>query len=92
MTPRPIPIPSVSSTLVAIVVAAPLTLEALTPWNTSSARVAPIGSITIPSHFTTALIRRFGLTVRSSGAMTVGPVTTRIAPSRKATRQCRPTR
>jgi len=52
--------------------------------NTSTARVAPTGSITMPSHLRIAPTGGEGRTWRRSGWMTVGPVTTRIAPNSRA--------
>ena len=49
-----------------------------------------MGSMTMPSHFTTLPIFREGLMCLRSGAITVGPVTTSIAPNRAATRQSNP--
>ena len=51
--------------------------------NTRTASTAPMGSMTMPSHLSVLETRRLGRTCRSNGPITVGPVTTRIAPSRK---------
>jgi|TARA_B100000959_G_scaffold123970_1_gene130151 hypothetical protein len=48
--------------------------------KTNTARRAPIGSITMPSHLRILEIVAFGRTVLSIGITTVGPVTTAIAP------------
>jgi hypothetical protein len=50
--------------------------------KTKRASTAPLGSPTMPSHFTIEAIFRRGLINRSSGATTVGPVTTKIAPNK----------
>gem|GEM_PF-2409495 len=49
--------------------------------------MAPMGSMTMPSHLTMEEILRTGLMTRRRGPMTVGPVTTRMAPRREATVQ-----
>ena len=49
--------------------------------KTSTARVAPTGSIMMPSHFSTEATRLVGRTWLSRGMTTVGPDTTKIAPS-----------
>jgi hypothetical protein len=51
---------------------------------TRTASAAPIGSMTIPSQWATRATVPTGRTWRSSGPTTVGPVTTTIAPSRRA--------
>jgi len=56
-------------------------------WKTRTARMAPMGSMTMPSHLTMEEILRTGLMTRRRGPMTVGPVTTRMAPRREATVQ-----
>ena len=58
--------------------------------NTSVAKLAPTGSIMIPSHFKMGAMEPVGRTCRSSGPMTVGPVTERIAPNSVDTAQPRP--
>ena len=58
--------------------------------KTSTAKTAPMGSITMPSHFNVDATRLLGRTCRSSGPITVGPVTVRIPPSRKASSQSKP--
>ena len=52
--------------------------------KTRTASKAPSGSITIPSQRSTLATFVFGLTILSMGIMTVGPVTTTIAPNKKA--------
>ena len=59
-------------------------LLALSDAKTTTATIAPIGSIITPSHFSVALTRSGGLTNESSGSTTVGPETIRIAPTRTA--------
>ena len=54
------------------------------------ARITPRESFTIPSHFNTAPIRGFKRAWRNMGIITVGPVTTNIAPNGTATAHCRP--
>ena len=52
--------------------------------KTNTATVAPTGSIKIPSQRKTEAIFAVGRTFRSSGAMTVGPVTMISAPKSSA--------
>ena len=52
--------------------------------KTKTASKAPKGSITIPSQRSTLATFIFGLTTLSIGIITVGPVTTTIAPNKKA--------
>ena len=59
-------------------------------WYTSSAKMAPSGSTTIPSHLSRALTRRVGRNCRKIGLITVGPVTMRIAPNSRETRPSNP--
>ena len=60
---------------------------AMAAWKMRTARMAPIGSTTMPSHLTMEPTLREGLMCLMSGAMTVGPVTTRMDPRMAATRQ-----
>ena len=55
----------------------------------STAKIAPTGSIRIPSHFRTAPTRSVGRMWSSSGRTTVGPESERTAPSRIAIRVSR---
>ncbi len=55
-----------------------------------TARMAPIGSTTIPSHRKIEEILRLGFMSRSRGAITVGPVTVRIDPMTAAIRHSYP--
>ena len=50
----------------------------------STARIAPTGSLRMPSHFTMWLTRPRGRICRSIGPITVGPVITSSAPTRRA--------
>ena len=59
----------------------------MTASNTSTAKRAPIGSITMPSHRNIRSISCVGRIELSKGAITVGPVTTSTAPNTAATRQ-----
>ena len=52
---------------------------------TNTTAIAPIGSMMMPSHFKILLMFFFGLTLRNSGAITVGPVTQTSAPNNSAT-------
>ena len=54
---------------------------ALSAVNTTTPSSAPIGSISTPSHLSTERTFSDGRTNSSSGSTTVGPDTTRIAPS-----------
>ncbi len=58
--------------------------------NTSTASSAPMGSLMMPSHFSTAAGRAASFACLSSGMITVGPVTMRTAPKRIATGQTSP--
>jgi hypothetical protein len=58
--------------------------------KTSTASIAPSGSIRIPSHLRMAANLRVRGTCLSNGTITVGPVTTRIAPNNNATWQSNP--
>jgi len=51
--------------------------------KTNRASIAPIGSFTIPSHFNIEFTCPFGFTNLKRGIITVGPVTTKIAPSKR---------
>ena len=68
----------------------------VTPWparmasKTSTASSAPMGSMTMPSHLRTLPLVPVGRTKRSSGPITVGPVTLRMAPSSRAMLQFSP--
>ena len=53
--------------------------------STSSVIVAPMGSLTMASHFRNEADRGSSFAWRSSGMMTVGPVTTKMAPTSIAT-------
>jgi len=59
-------------------------------WKASTVMSTPTGSLTMPSHFSSAADSLFSRAWRSSGMITVGPVTTRMAPSTTATGHARP--
>lgn len=59
----------------------PLSSPATTAWKTSAPRMPPTGSIREPSQTRMRCSRSEGRTKLSSGPTTVGPDTTRIAPS-----------
>ncbi len=60
---------------------------AMATWKMRTAMMAPMGSTTMPSHFTMEPTLRDGLMCLMRGAMTVGPVTTSMDPSMAATCQ-----
>ena len=55
-----------------------------TATKTTTPRRAPIGSTSVPSHFRSARTGPIGRMKASSGSTTVGPDTTRMAPTRNA--------
>ena len=59
-------------------------------WNVSTASSTPTGSLTMPSHLSSEAVSLFSRAWRSSGRITVGPVTTRMAPSTHDTGQLSP--
>ena len=59
-------------------------------WSVMSASSTPMGSLMIPSHLSSEALSLPSRAWRSSGMMTVGPVTTRSAPSTHATGHSRP--
>lgn len=52
-----------------------------TAWNTTAPRMAPIGSVSVPSQISRRRTLSVGRTYWSSGPTTVGPDTTRIMPT-----------
>ena len=67
-------------------------LSRMTVSSTSTARMAPIGSMVMPSHLAMVPTRPAGRTWRSSGSTTVGPVTVSSAPRTTATSHENPAR
>ncbi len=57
--------------------------------NTTTASRAPMGSMTMPSQRRIPAMLRVGRTVRRIGMITVGPVTTMMAPNSRAKSSCR---
>ncbi len=82
--PRPNPITMVfnipNATIVAAVWEPPIKITS----KTSTARIAPMGSLMMPSHFATDPIRLIRCKCCSMGMITVGPVTMSIAPKSNA--------
>src|SRR5215470_15698720 len=64
--------------------ATPPLVRASTAWNTTAPKMPPIGSISEPSQDSIRWRRSAGRTKASSGPTTVGPDTTKIAPSMSA--------
>ena len=80
----PAPATMVSSTTPSTVANASSGASFSTISNAISAAVAPIGSMRTPSARRIGPVEPAGLTKRSRGPTTVGPVTTRTAPSTMA--------
>ena len=66
------------------------TCSVISASNTTIAIIAPIGSMMIPSHFKMLPTFPSGRTCRSSGPITVGPVTNKIDPNNTDNRQFNP--
>ena len=86
---RPSPMAAVTPMTAGAIAGPPPAVPSCTPVarmksSTRTARMAPIGSETMPSHLTMSDKRRDAWTCRNNGMTTVGPVTTRMAPRRTA--------
>ena len=87
-----IPVASAPHTDSCVPAASAGSLIRITASRTRTARMAPIGSIVIPSHLAIVPTRPAGRTWRSSGSTTVGPVTVKSAPITTATSHENPAR
>ena len=90
--PMPPPTTAVRSSATAASAAPPVPAAGAGDDEGEQASVAPSGSMTMPSHFSTAPARPPRRRCRRMGAITVGPVTTRMAASSAASGQSKPSR